>query len=144
MVAYKSGSNGIVIRGTDLTSTMTFNDATSLNQTITEASGGFYVSDLSTKTTKTWVCPTKNQFQQMAHGYSGTIPYGTPVTGGLKKTTLESAGCTALADGSQRRYWTKTKEDGWCMYYQYIVSSNYLLLSGTDTATFYVRPIFTF
>ncbi len=147
MVAYKSGSSGIVIKNANTTQY-----ATTGNEIInySASAGNFYVSDLtSTKTAKTWVIGTRDQYKQMAgiSSYSGTMPSGS----GLHSATLSNAGCSALTENGI--YLTSTEysagnEWGNQNMYYFVRSllNNYVEMVSADHLNheFFVRPVFAF
>lgn len=131
MVAYKSGSSGIVISARYVDA-MTWDDARAYHV----SAGSFYVSDLTATTEKTWGLPSKSQYNTQMWGAGGFGSYT-----GMSRY-LTAAYCTGLAP--LRGLWVSdgyTNPDGSYGGYSYV--------GGTwqayyNDAELFWRSIFTF
>ena len=119
MVAYKDGSSGIVMYKQDNSGTYAWANRDTGNPSAVNV----YVSDLSSKTSKSWICGTKDQYQSCFNGFN----------------QLSSAGCSQL-DASYR-YWTSNESSitGRALYFQ-----NGSMGSYDKGTLFKVRAIFAF
>ena len=108
MVAYKSGSTGIVLYKEDNSSTYTWENRNSGNPDAVNV----YVSDLSSTTSKSWTCGDRTQYTNC--GIDGNTTNWSNL-----QTRLTNAGCEALLNGIGNSYWTNTCPNdnaGWAFY----------------------------
>ena len=125
MVAYKDGSSGIVMYKQDNSGTYAWANRDTGNPSAVNV----YVSDLSSKTSKSWVCGTKDQYLLC----SSNPNFGTLLS------RLNSAGCSQF--DTSYRYWTSNEASitGTAVYFQ-----NGTLGSSGKVTLFKVRAIFAF
>ena len=126
MVAYKNGSSGIVLYKQDNSGTYANANRNSGNP----SAANVYVSNLSSKTGKSWTCGTKAQYQNCGVTSSGWSTL---------QSRLSSAGCTQFTSGGQ--YWTSTSSNDGKKYY-YFSNGNWDMMSKTSLLK--VRPLFAF
>ena len=129
MVAYKSGSNGLVIALTD--------EAGELNwETANGASGA--AGHTPTVTGYSWRLPTKEEWPLM-FGANG----GNNASYSGLNTAIGNAGGTALV--KDWNYWTSTPDPGNVDFYYKVSLFNPVKIEGTGkTWTEYVRAVFDF
>lgn len=93
MVVHKSGSHGIVMAKSDL-SERTFSQA----KAYSSSAGSFYVSNLSSKESKTWICGSKTQYENILNNWNNNLL--------SLSFDLEGNGCDTMH--LQDIYWTST------------------------------------
>ena len=130
VVAYKSGSTGIVLYKQDNSDTYTWENRNSGNPSAVNV----YVSNLSSTTSKSWTCGERTQY----------VDCGVTDAGwSALQTRLSNAGCVELSTGVGNMYWTNTcpnDNSGWAIYWDGGTNWNSILKSNT----IHVRPLFVF
>lgn len=128
VVAYKSGSTGIVLYKQDNPDKYTWENRNIGNPSAVNV----YVSNLSSTTSKSWTCGERDQYVYC--GVDGT-------NWSNLQTRLNNAGCEELSTASGNLvYWTNTcpnDNDGWAFTYSSWTNYN-------KTNSFKVRPLFAF
>ena len=103
MVAQKSGTSGIVLYNSDNMALYNWANRNEGNPNGVQV----YVNDLSSKTTKSWTCGTKAQYQSC--GVDGSSAWNN------LQSRLSSAGCTQFSSGSD--YWSADASSNSKAYY---------------------------
>ena len=139
MVACNNGSNGIVLYKSNTTSDYGRPWANRNNDMPSDVS--VYVSNLTSKTVKSWTCGTAEQYQSALSGSWTTSVPTTSTTWNLTNVDkqLKDAGCDELGSDDTDRYWSGTGGSGLAWYF---CNGNWNRYGTEDNC--FVRPLFAF
>ena len=138
MVACKNGSNGIVLYKSDTSTGVTWeNRSTNMPGNV-----NVYVSNLTSTTTKSWICGSSTQYQSALSGSwttSAPTNNGTTWNSSNVDSRLQAAGCDQLGTN---RYWTGSEYEDNSTYAWNFYSGQWYFSNKTFTRR--VRPLFAF